>query len=195
MKNNNFISILLAVAAILGLPSCFNSNQKEQVSYPSYASYSASTDEYSNNNSSRWSGWSAWSTEWIPASPDREVETRTNTQIIGYNMVHYGTQEAEYPYTRMFRDYSIAGNLSGYRARDSYGEKQLTKYVSSERFRYASCYPANGKLVSVSYNGETYAGYQKGTKTAYNFGDDKYVWYVDSAVTGTVTEYRYRTRY
>ena len=49
-------------------------------------------------------------------------------------------------------------------------------------------------MVEISYGGEIYRGYQMGTSTAYNFGDDKYVWFIESEDTQAVTEYRYRER-
>ena len=103
-------------------------------------------------------------------------------QVVGYNMVHYGTQSAQYPYNRMFRDYSILGKLEYYGARESYGEKHLTKYVTVDQMACATTYPANNKLISVEYNGEVRAGYQFGDTTAYNFGDDNYIWYIESVV-------------
>jgi hypothetical protein len=41
-------------------------------------------------------------------------------------------------------------------------------------------------------NGE-YAGYQEGNQIAYYFGDDKYVWFIETAVM--TTQYRWRSIY
>lgn len=127
--------------------------------------------------------WSMWSRNPVFPSPNREVETRT--VIVGYNMVHYGTQEAASPHYRMFRNYSIKGSFQYYGARDSYGEKHFTKYVSAAAF-----FPATTYEPGTFIKGE-YAGYQCGTSTAYYFGDDKYVWFVESVEYAT--EYRYRS--
>lgn len=102
----------------------------------------------------------------------------TGKRIIGYNMVHYGTQMAASPHYRMFRNYSINKAYSKYGARESYGEKHFTRYVDAYMLYYAKTYEP-GMLI----NGD-YAGYQKGTDTAYSFGDDKYVWFIDSPVYG-----------
>lgn len=107
-------------------------------------------------------------------------------------MVHYGTQQAKDPHYRMFRDYSIGGDYSFYGARKSYGEKHLTRYVSAEEFYYATSYPGNGSWVSITYNGENYQGYQMSSSTAYNFGDDNKVWFIESEDYRITTEYRYR---
>ena len=129
--------------------------------------------------------WSSWSRTPVYASSSRQVETRQ--VVVGYNMVHYGTQTASSPHYRMFRDYSIKGNFDYYGARYSYDEKHFTRYVSASSLSYAKTY-APGTLITGSYG-----GYQKGTTTAYNFGDDKYVWFISSAVYAT--EYRYRAIY
>lgn len=129
--------------------------------------------------------WSSWSKTPLYPSSSRQIETRQ--VIVGYNMVHYGTQEAASPHYRMFRDYSIKKNLSRYGARESYGEKHFTRYVSASTLSYAKTY-APGTLITGNYG-----GYQKGTSTAYNFGDDKYVWFIENAVYAT--EYRWRSIY
>ena len=108
---------------------------------------------------------------------------RRQPEIVGYNMVHYGTQTAEEPHYRIFRDYSIQGQYDAFGARKSYGEKHLTKYVTAEQMSMARSYPANKGYVNVEYNGEQRMGYQYGTTTAYNFWDDNYIWYIESVVT------------
>ena len=139
-----------------------------------------------------WTEWSSWSSNPVTSSSTREVETRTNQTVTGYNMVHYGTQQAKDPHYRMFRDYSIGGDYSFYGARKSYGEKHLTRYVSAEKFYYATPYSGNGSWVSITYNGENYQGYQMSSSTAYNFGDDNKVWFIESEDYRITTEYRYR---
>lgn len=139
-----------------------------------------------------WTEWSSWSSDPVVSSSTREVETRANKTVIGYNMVHYGTQQAKDPHYRMFRDYSIGGEYSFYGARESYGEKHLTKYVTAREFYYATPYSGNGSWVSITYNGENYQGYQMSSSTAYNFGDDNKVWFIESEDYYTTTEYRYR---
>ena len=102
----------------------------------------------------------------------------SDRRIIGYYMVHYGTQEAASPHYRMFRNYSIKKNYSYYGARESYGEKHFTRYVDAYMLTYAKTY-APGTLIKGDYG-----GYQRGTSTAYSFGDDKYVWFIESIVYG-----------
>ena len=137
------------------------------------------------SSSARKGNWSNWSTSPAYPSSTREVETRS--VIKGYNMVHYGTQMDESPHYRMFRSYSIQGCFGDYGARDSYGEKQFTKFVTPEELATATEY-AEGTFINTSY-----AGYQMGRGTAYNFGDDKYVWFIGSTVQ--TKEYRYRDIY
>ncbi len=129
-----------------------------------------------------WGSWSSWSTTRAYASDTRQVEMRT--VAVGYNMVHYGTQMANEPHYRMFRNYSIKDHLGDYNARASYGEKHFTRYITPGMLSYAVQYEP-GTFIKGDY-----AGYQKGTTTAYSFGDDKYVWFIESAEERT--EYRYR---
>ena len=93
-------------------------------------------------------------------------------------MVHYGTQMASSPHYRMFRNYSINRAYSYYGARESYGEKHFTRYVDAYMLSYAKTYEP-GTLIKGDY-----PGYQKGTDTEYSFGDDKYVWFIESPVYG-----------
>lgn len=102
-------------------------------------------------------------------------------------MVHYGTQQASEPHYRVFRDYSICGDYDQYHARYTYGEKHFNRYVSADMLNKARTY-SPGTYV----NGE-YAGYQEGNQIAYYFGDDKYVWFIESAVM--TTQYRWRSIY
>ena len=132
-----------------------------------------------------WSSWSSWSRTPVSATDTRQIETRT--VITAYNMVHYGTQKAEAPHYRVFRNYSVRNNMDAYGARASYGEKHFTRTVTPSELSNAVKYEPG-----VYIYGE-YPGYQEGTSTAYYFGDDKYVWFVES--TQRATEYRYRTRY
>ncbi len=99
-------------------------------------------------------------------------------EIVGYNMVHYGTQTATSPHYRMFRNYSINEEYGKYGARESYGEKHFTRIVDADMLANAKTYEPETLI-----QGE-YAGYQKGTETAYSFGDDKYVWFIESPVYG-----------
>ena len=139
----------------------------------------------SSTPAQRWGEWSAWSTTPVSATENRQIETRT--VITGYNMVHYGTQRAEYPHYRVFRNFSVRNDMEGYGARASYGEKHYTRTVSASTLSNAVKYQP-GTFISGDY-----AGYQEGSTTAYYFGDDKYVWFVES--TNRTTEYRYRYSY
>ena len=129
--------------------------------------------------------WSDWSTTPVYSSSIREVQTRTVAD--GYYMVHYGTQKASEPHYRVFRDYSVKGRFAQYGARDTYGEKHFTRYVSADKLNKAKTY-SPGTFVN-----EEYAGYQEGNQIAYYFGDDQYVWFIESAVM--ITEYRWRSIY
>ena len=129
--------------------------------------------------------WSSWSTTPVSSSPTRNVETRST--VVGYNMVHYGTQTAASPHYRMFRSYSISGAFDAFGARSSYGEKHYTKYVTASQLESAKTY-SEGIMIGGEYN-----GYQMGSGLAYKFSDDKYVWFIESPVS--VTEYRYRDLY
>lgn len=93
-------------------------------------------------------------------------------------LVHYGTQMAVPPHYRMFRNYSINEEYGKYGARESYGEKHFNRTVDADMLANAKTYEPETLI-----QGE-YAGYQKGTETAYSFGDDKYVWFIESIVYG-----------
>ena len=129
-----------------------------------------------------WGDWSAWGTEPIMQSESVQVETRKT--VLGYNMVHYGTQKEESPHYRMFRGFSILNEFEKYGARSSYGEKHYTRYVTADKLNAAKVYH-EGELVTGDYR-----GYQRDRADAYFFGDDKYVWYIESI--DEVTEYRCR---
>lgn len=132
-----------------------------------------------------WGPWSSWSNTPVAETPYRQVEKRSI--LAGYNMVHYGTQlnaDANGHHYRAFRDYSIKGEYDKFNARRSYGEKHFTRTATVSQMNWATTY-APGTLVRGDY-----PGYQLGNKTAYAFGDDKYVWFVASEIY--TTEYRYR---
>ena len=139
----------------------------------------------SPSSSKGYGPWSEWSTTPVYGSTNREVESRTVAE--GYYMVHYGTQRAEEPHYRVFRDYSICGNYDRYNARYTYGEKHFTRYVSADMLNKARTYSPG------TYVNEEYAGFQEGNQIAYYFGDDQYVWFIESAVM--TTQYRWRTIY
>ena len=193
-KIRSFLATLIAFSCILSSVGILQADASYTVycsscgkliysdyTYCPYCAHYVSSYSYTPTYGS----WSSWSRTPVYASSSRQVETRQ--VITGYNMVHYGTQEASSPHYRMFRDYSIKKNLSRYGARKSYGEKHFTRYVSASTLSYAKTF-APGTLITGSYG-----GYQKGTSTAYNFGDDKYVWFIQSPVY--VTEYRFRSTY
>lgn len=129
-----------------------------------------------------WGDWSEWGTEPIIQSDSVQVETRKT--VLGYNMVHYGTQKEESPHYRMFRGFSIQNEFEKYGARASYQEKHFTRYVAVDKLNAAKIYH-EGELITGDY-----AGYQCDRADAYYFGDDKYVWYIESV--DEVTEYRCR---
>lgn len=146
-----------------------------------------------SHGAQQWTDWSEWTTDEITSSSVQEIQTRQNRVLIGYNMVHYGTQQDTSPYYRMFRDYSIDGNYELYHARASYKEKHLTKTVSIAQMNSASEYPPNGDFITLVYNGDSYQGFQMGNSIAYIFGDDNKVWFIESEEYTTITEYRYRS--
>ena len=102
-------------------------------------------------------------------------------------MVHYGTQTDSSPHYRMFRNYSIIGAFDYFGARDTYGEKHFTRYVPLSDFYPIKTFEPGSFVSDVM---ENYTGFQKGNTTAYYFGDDKYVWFIESI--DQYTEYRYR---
>ena len=117
-------------------------------------------------------------------------------KIIGYNMVYYCTKEysneddyfygASEPDAYMFRDYSVI-HSPAYFGDDNCSE-HLTRFVTAGELLRAEAFPADRSFISISYNGQTRSGYQMGDGTAYNFGDDNYVWYVASAVSADSPE-------
>ena len=135
--------------------------------------------------SDSWGEWSAWTKTPAFESSTRQVQKRTN--VLGYYMVHYGTQEAESPYYRVFRNYSVSGMYETWGARKSYGEKHFTRYVTATALEKARQFQPGVFVTGVMDN---YQGFQRGTTTAYYFGDDKYVWFIDRP--DQITEYRYR---
>ena len=187
------VRCIITIACILMAASVF-SHISETESTPGFSSNTTQTATVkpAATASYVWSQWSSWSTVPVSASNTREVETRQSRSLIGYYMVHYGTQQVQEPHYRMFRNYSISGDYERYGARESYTEKHLTKYVTVSKMQSAKQFPPNGNIVVLSYNGEDYGGFQMGTSTAYNFGDDNKIWYIESEDYSTVTEYRHR---
>jgi hypothetical protein len=130
-----------------------------------------------------WSGWSA-SAPSPGASSTRQVETRS--VVTGYNMQVYQTQESASPYNRVFRDYSINGNYSGYSARSSYGEFRYTATATKSEVDGASKY-SNGSYIS---SGVGQSGYHRGNGTMYVVQGRAY--FIASEIKAT--EYRYRDK-
>ncbi len=132
--------------------------------------------------SSRWSRWSEWSTKPVKSSATREVEQRQT--LIGYNMFHYRTQFRDEPYWRVFRNFSVNGDYDALYSRHSYGEKYVERYVTASELADAvTVWPD-------SWNVYPRKGFQDGVTTAFDFGDDEFLWFIDSAVYETM--YRYR---
>lgn len=136
------------------------------------------------NPKTQWLNWSSWSTSVPAQAANREVEKREVVE--GYNLVMYITQEANYPYTRNFRNYSVNGNYAAYGLRSSYGEFAYSRYATkSELDAAAVC--SRGTYV---YQDSTHVGGRyEGNGKAYYFSDG-YYWYIESPVTRT--EYRFR---
>lgn len=138
-----------------------------------------------------WGGWSDWSDTSVTKSDSTEVETRedTRSRLTGYNMVYYLTQEANSPYYRNYREFSLNGNYGAYGARTSYGEHHNTRTATVDQVSNAPTIGNNG-----FFSGE-FGGYIRTSATAYDLGD-AYPWFVESEIREnyTVTQYRYRTR-
>lgn len=130
-----------------------------------------------------WSGWSA-SAPSPGASSNRQVES--HSVVTGYNMQVYQTQEAASPYNRVFRDYSIGGNYSGYGARSTYGEFHYTATATKSEVDGASKY-SNGSYIS---SGVGQSGYHRGNGTMYVVQGRAY--FIASEIKST--EYRYRDK-
>ncbi len=153
--------------------------------YCMYCGHKVSYSYPTSTPAPTWGSWSSWKDYPVYASSTRQVETRR--VITEYHMVHYGTQTDSSPHYRVFRNYSINGKYEAYGARSSYGEKHYTRSVSPSMLDKAVTYEP-GVLIKGDY-----AGYQRGTDTAYYFGDDKYVWFIESY--DYTTQYRYRDAY
>ena len=126
--------------------------------------------------------WSEWSS-YYPYFAN-EIESRK--VLAGYNMIVYVTQEAQKPHVRMFRNFSIAGALEACGARDTYGEKLLTRYASIDELNSAKAYSPGTTILSK------YCGKQCGTATAYCFRDNdkEYTYFIESEVY--IDQFRYR---
>lgn len=131
---------------------------------------------------SRWGWWSEWSTKPVRSSATREVEQRQ--VLAGYNMFHYRTQFRDEPYWRVFRNFSVNGDYDALYSRHSYGEKYVERYVTVSELADATTVKPD------SWNVYPGKGFQDGVTTAFDFGDDEYLWFIDSAVYETM--YRYR---
>ena len=110
---------------------CIDCGDKQ---YTNSGSYSAACEKC--NPVSQWTEWSSWSTTVPIQTAGREVEQRK--AVIGYNLVVYVTQEASYPYTRNFRNYSVNGNFGAYGLRSSYGEFAYRRYASKTEVEAAA---------------------------------------------------------
>ena len=142
------------------------------------------------NTTTRWSdygGWSGWSTGAIASNDYRQVESKTEQYVNGYNMVSYCTQSSKSPYYRQYRNYSIGGNYSGYGCRASYGEWGRSAFWSPSTLNAATKVPAGTYSSACSYG-----GYNRGNATGYAYGD--YMWFTGSTSYGSSTYYRYRDR-
>ena len=133
----------------------------------------------------RWGPWSEWSTKPVISFAAREVEQRQ--VLAGYNMFHYRTQFRDEPYWRVFRNFSVNGDYDALFSRHSYGEKYVERYVTAAQLADAAT------VRSDSWNVYPKKGFQDGVTTAFDFGDDEFLWFIDSAVYETM--YRYRDLY
>ena len=133
---------------------------------------------------SEWGPWSEWQDSYIAGSSTRQVETRS--EVVGYFMVLYQTQEANYPNYRNFRGFSVNGNYAAYGLRASYGEHHWTHYFSKATLDSATRH-YNGNY--LSYRSEA-SGYQRDSATSYLDISTGLPWFIQSE--DTRTQYRYR---
>lgn len=142
---------------------------------------------------SEWGSWTSWSDSPIASSATRDVGTQTvsRSRKTGYNMVCFQTQNANSPYYREFREFSVGGNYGAYGCRTSYGEHAHARTATVDEVNSAATIAPGGY-----FNG-TYNGYIRGNATAYVLpGDNAIPWFIASEITENynVTQYRYRDR-
>lgn len=157
---------------------CIDCGETKYIDDGSYLSSCATC-----NPKTQWLSWSSWSTSVPAQAANRKVEKREVVE--GYNLVVCVTQEANYPYTRNFRNYSVNGNYAAYGLRSSYGEFTYSMFATKAELDAAAvCSEGTYVYQDSAHVGGRYLG----SGNAFYFNG--HYWYVDSSVTRT--EYRFR---
>ncbi len=126
-----------------------------------------------------YSGWSSWSAAPIASTPLREVHTKTESWVSGYNIREWNTQQNGSPYYRHYWDYNHGPE------RQSYGQFYRDIWVSlSEWDSYTSIAP--GARSSGSANGFNKAG-QWG-----RYDWEGKIWFAYNTTYGSTTYYSYQ---
>jgi beta-lactam-binding protein with PASTA domain len=130
--------------------------------------------------------WTGWSTSNPGGNTDsREVEQRSET--VSYLVICYQTQDANDPYNRWFRDFSLNGNYAGYGARASYGEHYYEWTVSRGE------YDSLPRIGPGGWRNEFQSGYNKTTGSTGISGNER-IWFKKNENKETQYHYRERTQ-
>ena len=148
----------------------------------STASSLAGWTQYASRISSyNYSGWSNWSSSYIAPADLREVESKKESYVNGYQIRCWLTQAKSSPYYRHYWDYNRGAE------RASYGVHVHDTSVSLSTWNsYANIAPG-GK------SSGTYSGYNKAGQYG-RAGSDGIIWYPYNTLYGETTYYRYQDK-
>ena len=151
---------------------------RKESSSPSLAGWTQYDSRISSYN---YSGWSSWSASAIAASDLREVETKTENYVSGYQIRCWLTQGASSPYYRHYWDYNRGAE------RASYGVHVHDKSVS------VSAWNSYVNIAPGAKSSGTYSGYNKAGQYG-RYSSDGIVWYPYNTLYGATTYYRYQDK-
>ncbi len=156
----------------------YRTKAKKESTAPSLAGWTQYDSRISSYN---YSGWSSWSASAIAGSELREVETKTENYVSGYQIRCWLTQAASSPYYRHYWDYNRGAE------RASYGVHVHNKDVSVSTWNsYVNIAPG-GKSAG------TYSGYNKAGQYG-RYSSDGIIWYPYNTLYGQTTYYRYQDK-
>ncbi|MBP3412134.1 MAG: peptidoglycan-binding protein, partial [Oscillospiraceae bacterium] len=151
---------------------------KKDSTAPSLAGWTQYASRISSYN---YSGWSSWSASAIAASELREVETKQESYVSGYQIRCWLTQATTSPYYRHYWDYNRGAE------RASYGVHVHDKAVSVSTWNSYKNVSPGGK------SSGTYSGYNKAGQNG-RYSSDGIIWYPYNTQSGSTTYYRYQDK-
>ena len=156
----------------------YRTKSKKESTAPSLAGWTQYASRISSYN---YSGWSSWSASAIAASDLREVQTKEEKYVNGYQARCWLTQATSSPYYRHYWDYNRGAE------RTSYGV-----HVHNQSFS-TSAWNSYKNVAPGAKSAGTYSGYNKSGQTG-RYSSDGIIWFPYNTLYGSTTYYRYQDK-